>query len=329
MVYRYVNTDSTAGGNGTTNETAGDNRAWATMAEAELALRNGSISDDLKVLFCGSAIDSNSSQVSWLQNTYTYVTGAKNIFLYANSKDPKGYHGGVWKNDRYIFQSTTSTDPAVLFKAGGGSDIYINGLQFLMSNTGSGVSLYVDGSGASNYASMNRCLIKRTTTGTGSTVMSNGYEGGVSFYNTIAVGTGYGFGFAQERWTSYANCLAYNFNRGIGSAGYQPQVYNCVSFNNVQEDIYNASTIDYCATDDGMGTHPVVVSNWSDQFSNPNYATDMDFRLKPTSILIKACPAYVGASMGSALRSGLTEIGPFAYTFFKQRYPVVFSSQGK
>ena len=38
-IIRYVNTASTAGGDGTTNNTSGATRAYATLAAAETALR--------------------------------------------------------------------------------------------------------------------------------------------------------------------------------------------------------------------------------------------------------------------------------------------------
>ena len=38
-ITRHVNTDSTAGGDGTTNATEGDNRAYATLAEWKQQLK--------------------------------------------------------------------------------------------------------------------------------------------------------------------------------------------------------------------------------------------------------------------------------------------------
>lgn len=52
-IVRYVNTDSTPGGDGTTNDTTGANRAWATMFEAEAALDN-SYDGDYVTLNCSA-----------------------------------------------------------------------------------------------------------------------------------------------------------------------------------------------------------------------------------------------------------------------------------
>jgi hypothetical protein len=57
MQTRYVNTASTAGGNGTTNATAGANRAFATLAEAETAL-SGTLSEPWTFI-CSGGLDSS------------------------------------------------------------------------------------------------------------------------------------------------------------------------------------------------------------------------------------------------------------------------------
>ncbi len=73
-VVRYVNTDSTASGNGTTNATTGDNRAYASLNEWELAEQanlpfiniishtvycSGSIPDDTSVTILGWNTDAD------------------------------------------------------------------------------------------------------------------------------------------------------------------------------------------------------------------------------------------------------------------------------
>lgn len=65
MITRYVNTDSTAGGDGTTNATAGANRAFATLREALNSLP-GALTDATTIFCSGSIADTlNCTQSVW------------------------------------------------------------------------------------------------------------------------------------------------------------------------------------------------------------------------------------------------------------------------
>ena len=71
FVDRYLNTSSTAGGDGTTNATTGANRAWATMEEARAAMvtayGSGYTGADVQVnLICsGTPDDTTAVGATW------------------------------------------------------------------------------------------------------------------------------------------------------------------------------------------------------------------------------------------------------------------------
>jgi hypothetical protein len=97
----YVNTDSTAGGDGTTNGTSGSTRAFATLAAAETALRQNLVSTD-KVLVIRCSAPSgvaDTTQVSfasanWATDNTRYVEIVPNT-------DADRYTPAGWKTDRY------------------------------------------------------------------------------------------------------------------------------------------------------------------------------------------------------------------------------------
>lgn len=72
VINRYVNTASTAGGDGTTNATSGANRAWATLNEALTTLDNAPLTDDVTVFCSGSTADTTAiTQIDVNTSTYT------------------------------------------------------------------------------------------------------------------------------------------------------------------------------------------------------------------------------------------------------------------
>jgi len=79
-ILRYVNTASTAGGDGTTNGTAGATRAYATLAEAEANEQAAFSGDYLKILCDGST---NDTVVSF--NGSTFASAADYIQVEANT----------------------------------------------------------------------------------------------------------------------------------------------------------------------------------------------------------------------------------------------------
>jgi len=99
MVTRYVNTGSTAGGNGTTNDTSGANRAFATLNEAFTYLGTiGDLSDDYTI-YCEGATADTTPVSSW---NFESSTGKRLLVTCAEGKR----HNGKWDSSKYRLEIT-------------------------------------------------------------------------------------------------------------------------------------------------------------------------------------------------------------------------------
>ncbi|MDD5651335.1 MAG: hypothetical protein PHF86_13130 [Candidatus Nanoarchaeia archaeon] len=278
MITRYVNTASTAGGNGTTNDIVGANRAFATLQEAETQLTGDNYDDDLEILCCGSAAD---TVASFDQDSY--VTAGHTLYIKGNRGDATGYHGGVWNASTYriIYNShcllintnrRTIIDGIQLHNS---SDVYSNGIYMMKGTTDSEIK---------------NCVIRFVAGSSGIAVGSTYIN--LKIYNNIISGVnGYYagcifFSSPQATTTKVYNNLLTNAVYGIRSANGQ-YIKNNIIFD-CYDDIDGSATIDHCASDDGDGTNPISVSSWADQFHNPNYAAEFDFSLTGTSVLLDA-----------------------------------------
>lgn len=92
MATRYVNTASTAGGDGTTNATSGANRAYATLAEWEAA-RQASLTEVEEVICEGSAADTGNYSIDG------WTTTAANYILVRTTQANR--HNGRWDTSKY------------------------------------------------------------------------------------------------------------------------------------------------------------------------------------------------------------------------------------
>ena len=80
LITRYVNTGSTSGGDGTTNDTTGANRAYVSLSAAEAAEQTDLVSagDSIEILCSGSTHDTTivtfSGCTTGASNTITVKT---------------------------------------------------------------------------------------------------------------------------------------------------------------------------------------------------------------------------------------------------------------
>lgn len=92
MAVRYVNTASTAGGDGTTNATTGANRAYASLNEWEAA-RQAVLSEPEECICEGATADATAVVISgWT------LTAANYISIYTTQANR---HGGKWNTGKY------------------------------------------------------------------------------------------------------------------------------------------------------------------------------------------------------------------------------------
>lgn len=99
-ILRFVNTASTAGGDGTTNNTTGATRAYASLNEWEAAEQTDLVSDgDIAEVICSGGLDSASLFITG------WTTGASNYIL-IHATDDK--HAGVFDSGKYHLDGGTA-----------------------------------------------------------------------------------------------------------------------------------------------------------------------------------------------------------------------------
>jgi hypothetical protein len=317
MVTRYVNTASTAGGNGTTNGTIGDTRAYATLGGASVALASSNFDDDLEILCCGSVADGGVAAF----NGATYVTAGHTIYVKTNASDVGGPHGGKWNNSTYRLVNSSTW----VFQTDSNTAITVEGLQMFHTGTTNGLS-----SAAIKKVEFKNCIVKASSINVAQALLSTfGGSGSDTIYFTncafVCYGVRPGYLFYLTLNTKFYNCIMCGGTAGVTVTSGTTVVKNCGVFDNT-DDFTGSLTVDHCASDDGDGTNPIAVASWAAQFINPNYISEVDFRLKPSCTLSNAgvgpaSDAVVPTtSMGSAYRYGATtDVGPFSHSSFKQK----------
>ena len=125
MALRYVNTASTAGGDGTTNATSGANRAYASLSEWEAARMTGTLSEIEEVICEGSAADT----------TLCIVAGAttSSSFYPLIRTDTAGRHDGKWNTAKYRLSVSRSSNAVLEIQV---NDCRVSGLQAENTDTG-------------------------------------------------------------------------------------------------------------------------------------------------------------------------------------------------
>lgn len=319
MITRYVNTASTAGGDGTTNAPIGANRAWATLQEAEEALRLIGVSEDIEVLCCGSV--ANEGQVFF---DTTYQASGYTLYIKGNRDDPNGYHGGKLNTSTFRVRASNH---AIFVSIPSARNIVFDGIQMIVHTSNALACFYANEDMGAKSAILN-CIL-HAETNSSHAIWTDAICEELRVENNVMVGNGSGNYGLRVNGGSNSVLHAYNniitgFAYGIAGTGatWTTTAKNNAVFGNTDDFFTNAGTltIDHCASDDGDGTNPVAVSNWASQFYNANYLTDLDFRLNQTSVLLDA---GVGPGVDANVpttdileyaRSGSTAtVGPFEH----------------
>jgi len=329
MVTRYVNTASSAGGDGTTNATSGANRAFATLQEAEEQIRAAQpVNDDYEVLCCGDAVDSSIPQFrpGTIQSGYS-------LTVRGNPDDANGAHGGVWDDSKYTFDNANS-QYGIYFNCHRDSyqsrEYHVEGVQVLCSRTAGGGAYGITFTRLSDGSSCEKTLFKWSNNVTNYSCFRA--EDAANLNATMVV-----------RNNVFTNLYVSNAGQGISTAGgtIRLDFYNNVldslstgiythsdctatiknsSILNCSDDLSlsGPSTVDHNAADDGEGTNPVSISDWDDEFYNASYTADLDYRMSLGSHLRDA---GVGPSadsdvpaddiVGESRSGGTASVGPF------------------
>lgn len=287
MANRYVNTASTAGGDGTTNATSGANRAWATLAEAANAL-GASLSTPIDIYCEGSAADTSDV----FQTVWDMTTTATNKLRIIGEQSPLHPNFSPAKSGNYdtSLYHITCTNRNGLYN-NLPDHVEYHGIQVHVTVTNAGGYIAFKTTNGNQTATdiacvMSHCIAKATQT-----------SGTVIGFNTRPPGTG-GRGTSKVR-----NCLAIDcnigFNNDFGLSGDVGEFYNCTAARASDSFVEDAtmkvanclstgasgggfagtfaSGSDYNAEDSGSGA-PGAHSRTSQTFTFVNAAGD-DFHL--------------------------------------------------
>lgn len=270
MITRYVNTASSAGGDGTTNATTGANRAYATLNEAE-ASEQCVLADTIEFICEGTAADSTIVTFSGWTTTSSYTINIRTT--QANR------HDGKWNTEKYRLVDSNYSPIVTLDE----SHVTVDGLQIENTRNTSGggtlkinavAGIYIENTIIRSSPLTGARTVEATSSSTVATFIN------CIVYNPHVTANSYrGFYLRCSSATLY-NCTIYNFN-GIGVYRNTGTVTstNCVSFSN--GDDFSGGTQTFCASDDGDGTDAVHwtggATDWANVFED--YAND-DFHLK-------------------------------------------------
>lgn len=217
MANRYVNTASTAGGDGTTNATSGANRAWANLAEAANGL-GASLSTPIDLYCEGSAADtSNVDQTVW-----DFTTTATNKLRIIGEQSPLHPNFSTAKSGKYdtSLYHITCTNRNGLYN-NIPEHIEFHGIQVHVTVSNAGSYIAFKTSNANQTASditcrVAHCIAKATQT--------SGTVTGFESRPPTSPGRG-----TVKTW----NCLAIDCNQGytndFGLSGDIGEFYNCTS----------------------------------------------------------------------------------------------------
>lgn len=322
MITRYVNTASSAGGDGTTNATSGASRAYASLMEALTTIGSSPVSDDLEILCCGASADGKGH----LNDAVLTTSESYTATIAANPNDPNGKHPGYWSDQHYRIEVSGGTSTPLYIKPSQKRIIIVDGIQVKSSSDSYTVHFYGISSGILDGSVCRNCLVDiygnavtgiahRHNTGSGCSLRIENCVVSSTDGANVALHANDGY------VTKIYNCLVYGTYNGLTNDNSDIELVNCaVSSQNDDFEAHNggSNSIDHCASNDGDGTNPVSVSNWDDQFINPNYNTDVDYRIADGADLKNA---GVGPSANSNIpvldilgnrRSGsVCNVGPF------------------
>ena len=317
MMVRYVNTASTAGGDGTTNGTSGATRAFRSLLDAI-----NSLPDVLTmpvVIYCDGAGGPDTTAVN--QSPFDMVTSAANYILVTTNaaNRAKVPHDPA----RYTLAATNTN---VLYN-NLPSHIRFDGLQVQLTITNGDSYVAVKTSNANQVATDIDARISNTVV---KCVVTNGNAIGVHtrfpcagaggssvVFNSVAYGctTGFANDFVGA---VYANNTAFNNDFGYVDDDGTMKVINCLAAKGSKAGSIGfigtfATGSDYNAEDDGNGA-PGAHSRSGRTFTFVNAAIS-DVHLAPTDTgardfgLSNPLPGRFTDDIDGILRSGLWDIG--------------------
>ena len=244
VVTRYVNTASTAGGDGTTNGTAGATRAYATLTEWESSEQTDLVTaTDTHIVNCtGTAADTSKFSLTGWTTDATY-------FITINGENTTGKIST--SHYRLSFTTTSNFYYSCIIDA---DYTVINDMQLQLDVDHIGANAYrVTG----DFVDLNRCIVKGivATSMYGTGFLVSTADGGsatncLAYDFTLASSLGFDINLSTSTNKFIVdNCTAYDcytgFTQGFQDANYR----NCIS--QLGNDGFggSANSRDYCVSD--------------------------------------------------------------------------------
>lgn len=268
---RFVNTASTAGGNGTTNSSnPGDgNRAYATLAEAEGDLQQD-LTDgggDTMTIKCSAVADGGGSS-DVVDTAAVVISGwtlsETNDLTIISHEDYR--HDGKYANagDAYVLQ-VTDTDP---IRNDNEAYVTIEGLQIkiIFDSVETTFAVISAAVVTGNLTIVSKCILVADGGRLQYCLESNFSQTNLRAINTLMYGATTDVINANVTVLDVYNCTIHG---GPGEDGIDAvaaataTVVNTICFNNNSDDFEDLDNIDYCATNDdytGDGVGNLVIS---------------------------------------------------------------------
>lgn len=181
MEQRFVNTGSTAGGDGTTNATSGGTRAFASLADWENSYASSVATEDYVADCCGATVDPSGAIIIDFPTAPT--TGSITVQANVGEADGK-YNGNLTISTSHYRLDPGNTTYALRLNE---NRTYIKGLQILAAHSGAnGYAIFAN---ISEY-SIEQCRLLNTAStdyGAGNTTALSAHTPR-SFINNLIVG---------------------------------------------------------------------------------------------------------------------------------------------
>lgn len=290
---RYIHTNSTAGGDGTTNATTGVSRAYATMAAAVTA-EAGNITaatgtDEIVEFLCSGTVEDTAAvtDAGWTTAAANYVvfranTGQEAPAVWDTSRHRRGYlsvsygvdltnigHVRFERMQIGLDSSTGLTCGALKWEPGAAdasSYLVLDGCAIRLAGGGSGGRFVVRTRHSAGTALLRNCLIYQAA-GAGNT----GGSPSALVINSPGTGTGY---MTIHNCTFHANGFARCINRHTTNSLITAR--NTLATGGAVADFADLTATEYCASGDTTATG--TGSRISQTFTFANAAGD-DYRI--------------------------------------------------
>lgn len=283
-ITRYINTASTAGGDGTTNATTGANRAYATRAEFEANEQQNLTTGggDIMLVYCsGTSADTSALVVDgWTTNAGAYIKfiGDNDTGVFSTSY----YRGQVARDNFSVAENYVHFENYQVYEtATSGYDT------FVFSGTGQSIwdNCIFHATHNATYQQYITCL---KATGSSGEILGNncvfyGWYGNNGGENSITQANDSGVGATITLY----NCVldapkhcAYAVNAA------DTVVIRNSAINPGSDAVFGGSgteTIDYCGSTAGTGTNAYTITTWADEFDD---SANYDYHIPSGSGLI-------------------------------------------